>query len=85
MSDQTKAALDAAVAAHVADECAGALTTGWALICAAATDQDFANGQTEYFVEQADMQPHHSTLGLVSQHKLMVENVGWELATEEDD
>lgn len=77
MSDQTKAALESAIRAHVADELDGALTTGWALIAAAATDTDFAVGQTEYFTESADMQPHHSTLGLVCQHKLMVENAEW--------
>lgn len=53
MSDQTKTALEAAIAAHVADELDGALTTGWAL-------------------------------GLVCQHKLMIENAEWTAIGEDD-
>jgi len=77
VSAETKQVLDSAIAAHVADEGEGALTLGYALIVANATE-DFELGQTGYLVVYSDHQPFHVTLGLVHRHRLIIER-------EEDD
>jgi hypothetical protein len=75
VSAETKAALDAAIAAHVADESEqpGTIVTGYALIASHATTEDFDAERTGYLAEYADRQPFHVGLGLVHRHRLMLE------------
>lgn len=64
MSEVTKAALDAAIAAHVADECDGAIITGYVLQ-SQYTDMDMLeDGYTGYVREIMTSQPFTTTLGL---------------------
>lgn len=66
MSDQTKAALDQAIAAHFGDSWEGAIVTGYVLQMCGLTMDDIENGQqTSYFREVAENQPSHVTLGLL--------------------
>jgi hypothetical protein len=85
MSTDTRAALEAAVAAHVADECDGAMLTGWALIASNATEADFDNNQTGYMIAAQDRQPMHSTLGLIHHHLNILEDNTWTYVEEDDD
>lgn len=75
MSKQTKQALDEAIAAHVADEgeAPGSVVTGYALIVAHSTADDFDDEVTRYLMEYADQQPFHVALGLVHRHRLGLE------------
>lgn len=73
MSDETRAALEAALAAHIADVCDGALVTDWALIAANSSLEDIGTGRTSYFVEANENQPIHVMAGLfryASEHVL---------------
>lgn len=74
MSVETKAALDQAIAMHVADELEGAVTTGYALIASAATADDFDNERTQYLSEFADHQPLHVAMGLTRCLTLHLDN-----------
>ena len=74
MSAETKARLDAAIAAHVADDTPDAIVTGWALIVANSTVEDFDEERTRYFCEYAERQPFHVGLGLVHRHRLILED-----------
>ena len=73
MSAETKAALDAAIAAHVADETPESLVTGYALIVSNATVEDFDQERTRYFCEYAEQQPFHVALGLIHRHRMILE------------
>ena len=65
MSDETKRALDAALAAHVADGCEEPLiVTGYVLQASWTSADCLTNGTTGYFREYADHQPLHASLGL---------------------
>lgn len=73
MSDETRAALEAALAAHVADHCDGAIITDWALIAATSSLDDIGTGRTSYFLEANENQPIHVMTGLfryASEHVL---------------
>jgi hypothetical protein len=73
VSNDTRAALEAALAAHVADRCDGALVTDWALIAATSSLEDIGTGRTSYFVEANENQPVHVMTGLfryASEHVL---------------
>lgn len=63
MSDETKAALDQAIANHISDE-AGAITTGYVLFASyfsAELDEEEAVG---YYADYTDRQPYHVGIGL---------------------
>lgn len=64
MSDQTKAALTAALEAHIADETEGHLVTDWALVAATSTMENIGTGITRYFIEANENQPVHVMAGL---------------------
>lgn len=73
MSAETRAALEAALAAHIADRCDGAIVTDWALIAANSSLDDLGTGRTSYFVEANENQPVHVMTGLfryASEHVL---------------
>ncbi|GAA4176544.1 hypothetical protein [Gryllotalpicola koreensis] len=74
MSAETKAALDQAIAVHVADELNGAMVNGYALIAAGANTEDFDNERVQYLSEFADRQPHYVGLGLVRALQLQLES-----------
>lgn len=75
VSAETKQAMDAAIAAHVADEgeAEGTVVTGYVLIASHSTADDFDEEITRYLTEYADQQPFHVGLGLVHRHLLILE------------
>ncbi|MGZ0069277.1 hypothetical protein [Microbacterium arborescens] len=75
MSAETKAALDAAIAEHVASEAGNdsTLVNGYALIVAHGDAADFDDETMHYLAEYADRQPFHVGLGLVHKHRLDLE------------
>ena len=76
MSEQTKNALDQAIAAHIEDESdtSNSVVTGYALIVAHSTMEDFDKDVTRYLADYAEKQPFHVGLGLVHRHLLMLKN-----------
>jgi len=75
VSAHTKQALDDAIAAHVADEYEqdAMLCTGFVLIAACSTPEDFDDEITRYLTEYTERQPFHTSLGLVHRHLLILE------------
>ncbi|MGU3358189.1 hypothetical protein ACLBWJ_13120 [Microbacterium sp. M4A5_1d] len=75
MSAETKAALDAAIAEHIASEAENdsTLVNGYALIVAHGDAADFDDETTRYLLEYADRQSFHVSLGLVHRHRLELE------------
>ncbi len=71
MSNQTKAALEDAVRAHIADELDKTVVS-WALIAAAIDPASYADGGAHYWREQSDGQQLHVTEGLFRFGTLMV-------------
>jgi len=65
MSDATKAALETALSAHIADVTEGDILTDWTLIAASSTVEDIGTGTTRYFCEGNEGQPIHVTIGLL--------------------
>lgn len=65
MSAATKAALDAALSAHIADVIDGYLITDWALIAATTSVENIGTGTTRYWCEGNEGQPVHVTIGLL--------------------
>ena len=81
MSAETKAALDDALAAHIAEASNGALVTGYALYASTQTLEQFDREATGYFAEYAEGQAHHVAIGLVSMHSQRLDYdlaVSWE-------
>jgi DNA-directed RNA polymerase subunit E'/Rpb7 len=66
MSTATKAALDAAVAAHIADKTDGDVLTDYALVIASTSMEDIGTGATSYLFEANGNQPAHVSFGLLS-------------------
>ena len=64
MSDETHAALTAAIAAHVADTGDGRIVTDWALVAATTSLEDIGTGRTSYLLEGNQYQPVHVMAGL---------------------
>ena len=68
MSAETKAALDAALAAHMADEVGEAtMLTGYVIHASHVSAASIDSGSTMYFAEYAERQPFHVCLGLAVQ------------------
>lgn len=82
MSDQTKAALDAAIAAHVADTGDGAIVTDWALVAATSSIENIGTGTTAYLLEGNDNQPVHVMTGLF---RYASEKALWGLDEDDDE
>lgn len=80
MSAETKAALEAALTAHIADQCNVDLVTDWALIAATSTLEAIGTGTTRYFIEANTNQPVHVMAGLF---RYAGEHVMWE--TDDDE
>ena len=83
MSLETKAALDAALAAHIADEGENHILTGYALIACGMNTDNFDRESTNYFYEWADSQPFHSSIGLA--HVMVDYLTAWRGEPDEDD
>lgn len=64
MSDQTKAALEEALTAHIADVTDGDMLTDWALVAAASSLDNLGTGRTGYWIEANTNQPVHVMAGL---------------------
>jgi len=64
VSAATKAALEEALAAHIADETDGDLPTDWAMVVATSSLENIGTGRTGYWIEANDNQPIHITTGL---------------------
>ena len=74
MSAQTKAALDEALAAHLADEVdGGGIVTGYVLLASSANSEQLKNKLTAYLFEAAELQPFHVGLGLAHRLVLMLD------------
>lgn len=83
MSAETKAALDAALEAHLRDETeGGALVTAY-VVYAAFVNTEIEEGKTGYKCIIADGQPYHSTLGLG--HSLVSDLVMPQFVEHDDD
>jgi len=65
MSAETKAALDDAIRAHIADECDGKTVMHWVIGVYSVAATDFGTGAGSYYRDVADNQPHHVTDGLL--------------------
>lgn len=61
----TKAALEAALNAHIAALTEGDIVTDWTLIAATTTVENIGTGTTRYWCEGNDHQPLHVTIGLL--------------------
>lgn len=69
VSETTKAALDEAIARHVADECeAGAIVTGYVLKASYTSAERMDDETTGYLGEYAEQQAYHTSLGLALLH-----------------
>lgn len=66
MSDETKSALDAAIAAHIADEVPGSLVSGYVLQASYFNGETIEHGTHGYMREFAEDQAYHNGLGLAS-------------------
>lgn len=65
MSETTQAALDQAIAAHVADEYDGDMVTGWVLVTETTTIDMLDSGEGAMGIESRDMQSNYLTEGLL--------------------
>lgn len=65
MSADTLAALDAAIAAHVADEYDGDMVTGWVVVTETTTIDMLDSGEGSMVIESRDMQSSYLTQGLL--------------------
>ena len=82
MSDDTKAALEAALANHIADQTDGHIVTDWALVAATSTLDNLGTGITRYFLEANTNQPVHVMAGLF---RYAGEHVLWDTDDEDDE
>lgn len=65
MSEQTRTALDHAIAAHVADEYDGDMVTGWVLVTETTTIDMLDSGEGAMVIESREMQSNYLTEGLL--------------------
>jgi hypothetical protein len=66
MSAATKAALDAAIEAHVADEMDGAMVSAYVLNTVSQRIESLDRNSSSYYAEFSDNQDHHVGIGLAS-------------------
>lgn len=64
MSEATRTAMEAAIAAHIADESESCILTGYVLAAAGQNADNFDRGSTNYFYELMPGQQFHSGVGL---------------------
>tara|TARA_R110002124_G_scaffold5003_2_gene31458 strand:+ start:167 stop:406 length:240 start_codon:yes stop_codon:yes gene_type:complete len=66
VSEQTKADLDLALTAHIADLTEGAYLTDYFLVAASTETEDFGTGRTVYCFVTTNNQPAHISMGLLA-------------------
>lgn len=74
MSEQTKAALDAAIEAHIADECEGGIVTGYVLQTQYTGMEFLEERMTGYLRMVHETQNFTTTLGLIHYMRNTVES-----------
>lgn len=67
MSDATKAALEEAISAHVADECDGDMTGAWVILAESTSLDDIENDVSSFYLTSRDSQSSFLTTGLLWQ------------------
>lgn len=65
MSEQTKTALDAAVAAHIADECDGDIATAWVVIAETTNLEEIDDNMSAFYIDTRETQSLYTTDGLL--------------------
>lgn len=65
MSESTKAALDQAIAAHVADEYDGDMVTAWVIVTETTSIEMLDEGIGSMVIASKDMQSNYLTEGLL--------------------
>lgn len=65
MSAQTKAALQDAIAAHVADECDGDAAGAWVVVAESTNVTDMENDMSSWYIASRDYQSSIMTNGLL--------------------
>jgi len=66
MSAETRAALESALEAHVADECDGDLTGAWVVVAETTTLTDMDNDDSVFYWDARDNQSSFMSDGLLS-------------------
>ena len=82
MSDETRAALDDAISAHIADIFPGYYTSGWVVVASSAA-LDKPNS-TNYRVMSPDNQPFHIDDGLITVGRRILQDA-WDIDADEED
>lgn len=65
MSEQTKQALEAAVAAHVAEETDGDLATAWVIIAETTSLEEMDDNRSSFYIDTRDLQSLYTSDGLL--------------------
>ena len=65
MSEQTKTALEAAIAAHIADECDGDHSTAWVVVTDTTSLDDIDTGRSSMYICTKEMQSMYTSDGLL--------------------
>lgn len=65
MSEQTKAALDAAIATHIADELDGDFATAWVILAETTTLEQMDDNRSSFYIDVRDTQSLYTTDGLL--------------------
>ena len=65
MSEQTKTALEAAIAAHIADECDGDHATAWVVVTDTTSIDDIETGRSSLYICTPEMQSMYTSDGLL--------------------
>lgn len=81
MSDATKAALDEAIQAHIADEADGSIVTAYVLLAANQTVEELDKHLTGFWREVSEGQAMHTTIGLAI---LLADQLRYDSITRED-
>jgi hypothetical protein len=74
VSDQTKAALELALEAHIADECDGDMTGAWVFLAETTTADEMDMSQSVFYIETRNHQSRFMTDGLL--HSALARD-GW--------
>ena len=85
MSSATKTALDNAIHEHLADECEGAIVTGYVFHASYINNELDGTDQHGYYAEYADGQAIHTSLGLAHMHLKHIEARMFDAEDDDDD
>lgn len=65
VSEQTKAALEAAITAHIADECDGDLATAWVVIAETTNLEEIDDNMSAFYIDTRETQSTYTTDGML--------------------